>query len=82
MVYEQHRRAAGDVDSALLARSIAAAETHLERAQAELNGRLSDALTRFTNGRDALRAELAAAAQALAQVRSAGGGDGGNHERS
>lgn len=77
MVYEQHRRSATDVDSALLARSIAAAETHLERAQAELNGRLSDALTRFSNGRDALRGELAAAAQALAQLRSAGGtGDG------
>ena len=72
MVYEQHRRSATDVDSALLARSIAAAETHLERAQAELNGRLSDALTRFSNGRDALRGELAAAAQALAQLRSAG----------
>lgn len=77
MVYEQHRRSATDVDSALLARSIAAAETHLEHAQAELNGRLSDALTRFTNGRDALRGELAAAAQALAQLRTAGGsGDG------
>ena len=76
MVYEQHRRAASDVDSALLARSIAAAETHLERAQAELNGRLSDALTRFSNGRDALRAELAAAAQALAQVHAAGGNSG------
>jgi hypothetical protein len=74
MVYEQHRRTAGDMDSVLLARAIAATEAHLERAQAELNGRLSDALTRLTNGRDALRAELAAAAQALAQARAAGDG--------
>ena len=82
MVYEQHRHAAAtDVDSALLARSIAAAETHLEHAQAELNGRISDALTRFSNGRDALRAELAAAAQALAQVRTAGSGAGDGERR-
>lgn len=75
MVYEQHRHTATDVDSALRARSIAAAETHLERAQAELNGRLSDAITRLTNGRDALRAELAAAAQAVAHLRPADDGE-------
>jgi len=73
MVYEQHRRTAIDLKSAHVAQMLAELEIHLVAAQDELNGRLSDGLTRLTNARTALQGELAAASQTIAQLRSASG---------
>jgi DNA recombination protein RmuC len=72
MVYEQHlRMGTGDADSQQLARMLADGMAHLDHAVQEVNGRLSDAITRLTNSRDALSRELAAAAGALDQARNA-----------
>ncbi|HEU5441303.1 MAG TPA: DNA recombination protein RmuC [Ktedonobacterales bacterium] len=71
MVYEQHRRASVDFKSAEVAQVLANLETHLATAQSELNGRLSEGITRLTNARAALQGELAAASQKIARLRAA-----------
>lgn len=71
MVYEQHRRAGVDFKSAEVAQVLADLETHLAAAQGELNGRLSEGITRMTNARAALQGELAAASQKIARLRAA-----------
>ena len=58
MVYEQHQRNGIDLESARVAHALADAQAHVETALRESEGRLSDALTRLTNGRDTLRHEL------------------------
>lgn len=75
MVYEQHQRSGIDLESARVAHALADAQTHVETALHEIEGRLSDALTRLTNGRDTLRHELADAAQALILLRHAASRD-------
>ncbi|WIG57961.1 MAG: hypothetical protein OJF49_000706 [Ktedonobacterales bacterium] len=69
MVYEQHLRAGMDLDSARIARIVADIENRLSRAQQELNGRISAAITSLSRGRDVLQTELADVAQALALLR-------------
>lgn len=82
MVYEQHRHAAVDLDGARIAQLTAEIETHLEQAQQALNRSFSGAITQLSNASAGMGRELAAATQALAHLRSAGGGgsDGERHE--
>jgi DNA recombination protein RmuC len=70
MVYEQHRRAGMDLDSANQAKLVADAETHVKRALQELNGRVGRAFVELTNGRDALAQELGSASRTLDLIRS------------
>src|SRR5262249_33497943 len=71
MIYEQHRRSGVDLDAAQQARTLAEAETHLQRATDELNGRMSGALTQLRNGYEELNQELARAGRALESIRGA-----------
>ncbi len=79
MVYEQHRHAGMNLDGARVARLAADLEGHLEQAQQALNRSFAGAITQLSNASAGLGRELAAAAQALAQLRTIGDGDGGHH---
>jgi hypothetical protein len=79
MVFEQHRRGALDLDVARQANLLADAESHLEKATQELNGRLGSAMVQLGNGRDALARELGEATRALSLVRSTAGEKAGTN---
>lgn len=76
MVHAQHHPKGANLDDAYVAQLLTAVEAHLVTAQNELNGRLSEGITRLTNARAALQGELAAASQKIAQLRAVRGSDG------
>ncbi|HEX6800767.1 MAG TPA: DNA recombination protein RmuC [Ktedonobacterales bacterium] len=80
MVYEQHRQTGMNLDGARIARLAAELEGHLEQAQQALNRSFAGAITQLSNASASLGRELAAAAQALAQLRAAGGGSDGEQD--